>query len=134
MAFRQTGKHYTVKFDATGQTTFSTGFTGGRNARGLGTDVENIDTTGAADTIQNNAPGIRVSEEVSIDFYFSKAELTEMLSIQGLQKNFQFALSDGSKWQGEGYVKRVGTAIDYRGGVIVTVTFMPETEFAYTAA
>lgn len=96
-------------------------------------DIEetNLDS---ADTATEYVPGLIEGGEVTFDMLFTKAQAATAYGLLRTQRGWRYVLSDGSKWEFNGYLKRFGTEGEIKGAIINNGTIKITGKPVYTAA
>lgn len=129
------GKGVTLKW-GTASGTYGTTVASIQNIEPAVPTCDDIDVTvhSSATDAKYYMAGLIDGGEVTYDALFAKAEVTTIYGIIALDRFFELALKDGSKWEYAGYVKSVGTPSPIGGDVRIAVTIKVSGKPTYTPA
>ena len=83
---------------------------------------------------EKKAGGWREWSDVSGSFHYHKTQQVALDAIVGIEKNWQFLLTDGSAWVGKGILSKLGGgSIPNKDVIKSSFTITPTGKFTFTA-
>lgn len=126
------GKGQTLGIGASGQTETYATLAQIRDVGGPNGKVDSIDSTHSTSTSRRKLPGFLDNGQVTAALVYTPAQTTVLRGYYGVMKAFEWTLSDGSKYNFEGFFVSMGKASPYEGLITQDVTIEVDGDVTYT--